>query len=248
MIQVKSSVLLSVAIILFFTTNLTAQHLSANSPKTAASLNPISIIEFEKTSYNFGVIEEGTIVSQTFTFSNTGDVPLIITNVRGNCGCTVPKWPRDSIMPGETASLTVIFNSEHQRGNRSQGVVTTANTEPAKTPIYLIGKVVPRNGNNLAITPSVVRDEPTIPDPSCFIIYPNPTSEVLNLDIEDRKIGQPAVITIYSNTGQLMARREVKSTIGTIEFNVGHFPAGTYTAYVQVGKENPEARCFVVVE
>ncbi|MCB0599219.1 MAG: T9SS type A sorting domain-containing protein [Lewinellaceae bacterium] len=84
--------------------------------------------------------------------------------------------------------------------------------------------------------------------PDCFAIYPNPTAEILKLEMEESSLGQPAIICIHSKTGQLMARREVKAVDGAIEFNVSHYPAGTYIANVQVGERKPEVRCFVVVD
>ena len=53
--------------------------------------------------------------------------------------------------------------------------------------------------------------------PDCFAIYPNPTAEILKLEMEESSLGQPAIICIHSKTGQLMARREVKAVDGAIE-------------------------------
>ena len=63
-------------------------------------------------------------------------------------------------------------------------------------------------------------------NPSCFIIYPNPTAELLILDMKDN-VGLAASISIYAKTGQLMAQREVPAVADKIEFQVGHYPSGT---------------------
>ena len=94
-----------------------------------------------ETEYNFGTIEQGDVVSHTFQFTNTGDEALIIQNAKGSCGCTVPKWPKDPILPGETGEIQVEFNSKGKKGNQNKKVTITANTNPAQTFIYLKGAV-----------------------------------------------------------------------------------------------------------
>lgn len=239
---------LMAAVLCSFALNLTAQDLPNLDPIQPASEAPKAILEFEETSYDFGSIEEGTIVSQVFTFTNTSDEPLILIDAKGSCGCTVPQWPREPILPGETASLTVEFNSKNKRGKRSQKVTLTANTQPPQTFLYLTGEVIPRDGTDLDNPDiSVLEPEPEI-SKDCFAIFPNPTAEILKLEVEERSLGKSALITIFSDTGQTMAKREIKAIEGTIEFSVSHYPPGTYIANVQIGERKPEARCFVVVE
>ena len=54
------------------------------------------VMTFGKKEHNFGVINEGDKVETYFTFTNTGDADLIISNASGSCGCTVPDYPKDS--------------------------------------------------------------------------------------------------------------------------------------------------------
>ena len=82
-------------------------------------------------------------------------------------------------------------------------------------------------------------------DPDCFAIYPNPTAELLRLDMEDH-LGATATISILSKTGQLMGERKIDCVEGTIEFQVGHYPAGLYIAHVQMEGKKMQPRCFVV--
>ncbi len=210
---------------------------------------PTTTIEFKKTTINFGLIEQGTIVQRVFTFKNTGDEPLVISAARGSCGCTVPEWPKGPIAPGETASLTVEFNSNNKLGKRNQKVTITANTSPPQTFLYLTGEIEVReeedNLEGIEISEEIA--DPVI-SPDCFAIFPNPTAEVLKLDIEEEWFGEAASVSIFSETGQLMAQRDVQAVDTIIEFNVSHYPPGTYVANVQVGDRRPEAKCFVVVE
>ncbi|MCB0607968.1 MAG: DUF1573 domain-containing protein [Lewinellaceae bacterium] len=209
--------------------------------------NPITTLKFEETVYDFGKVVEGTKVTQVFTFTNTGQEPLVLTNALGSCGCTVPKWPREPIRPGETASITVEFNSKNKIGQRNQKVTITANTEPPQTYLYLKGEVLASEENDIS-NPVENGLEKVEKNPDCFVISPNPTAETLKLEMEKEAIGQRAVIAVYNQFGQVMARREIPIVEGPVEFNVSHYPAGTYIANVQIGDRKPESRCFVVMK
>ena len=209
--------------------------------------NPITTLKFEETVYDFGKVVEGTKVTQVFTFTNTGQEPLVLTNALGSCGCTVPKWPREPIRPGETASITVEFNSKNKIGQRNQKVTITANTEPPQTYLYLKGEVLASEENDIS-NPVENGLEKVEKNPDCFVISPNPTAETLKLEMKKEAIGQRAVIAVYNQFGQVMARREIPIVEGPVEFNVSHYPAGTYIANVQIGDRKPESRCFVVMK
>lgn len=214
---------------------------------TASAQPKTTKIQFEQTDYDFGEIQEGTKVTHVYTFTNTGDEPLILSEARGSCGCTVPQWPRDPIFPGETASLTVEFNSKNKSGKRNQKVTITANTNPPQSFLYLLGTVVNENGDAGSII-DIESEQPTVKEPeNCFTIYPNPTAEILKLQMNDYN-GKDALISIYSDQGQLMAARTVKAEKGTIEFNVSHFPSGVYYAKVMIAGLPQESKCFMVME
>lgn len=102
---------------------------------------PTTVMSFSEDRFNFGTVTEGEKVSHTYTFTNTGDEPLILSNARGSCGCTVPKWPRQPIQPGESSDIIVEFNTKNKPGPRSQKVTITANTNPPESFIYLDGQV-----------------------------------------------------------------------------------------------------------
>ena len=60
---------------------------------------------FREEEHNFGDIQDGAIVSHTFSFTNTGEAPLIISKATAACGCTVPQWPRQPIPVGGTGEI-----------------------------------------------------------------------------------------------------------------------------------------------
>ena len=113
------------------------------APTTAVPTGPLTSIEFGESSFDFGTVTEGEIVSHTFSFTNTGSEPLIISDAKGSCGCTVPSKPTAPIAAGETGEITVQFNSKNKKGQRNQKVTVTGNTNPAQTFIYLTGTVEP---------------------------------------------------------------------------------------------------------
>lgn len=126
----------------------------APQPAAAVPVGPTTTMAFAEETFDFGTVEEGEVVSHTYTFTNTGSEPLILSNAKGSCGCTVPDWPREPIAVGETAELTVTFNSKNKKGKRDQKVTITANTNPPQTFIHLKGEVTPAAG---ATTPTVTQ-------------------------------------------------------------------------------------------
>ncbi len=69
-------------------------------------------MEFETLEVNYGDIVKGANGVREFKFKNTGTAPLIIESAQGSCGCTVPDYPREPIMPGETKSVKVKYDTQ----------------------------------------------------------------------------------------------------------------------------------------
>lgn len=97
--------------------NTTSKESTSNAPTTASAAvasdaqGTFARMSFDKVEHDFGTIAAGTPQETVFTFKNIGDAPLLITNARSSCGCTVPDYPRNTpIAPGETGELLVKFN------------------------------------------------------------------------------------------------------------------------------------------
>jgi hypothetical protein len=73
-------------------------------------------IQFRETSHDFGEVIEQTYPTCYFVFKNTGNAALFLTKVMAGCGCTSPSWSRDSIMPGDTGFIKVVFNAQGYAG------------------------------------------------------------------------------------------------------------------------------------
>ena len=111
-------------------------------PGVVTPAGPSTSLSFAESTFNFGTVTEGEIITHTFNFTNTGEEPLIVADARGTCGCTVPSKPTAPIAPGETGEITVRFDTRNKVGERQQRVTITANTDPAQTYISLDGTVV----------------------------------------------------------------------------------------------------------
>jgi hypothetical protein len=103
-----------------------------NNPSSASGKHKdgAAIIEFEKKVHDFGKIIQGEKVTYAFKFKNTGTGNLIISDVNTSCGCTIPKYTKDPIKPGESGVLQVTFESDNRRGFQNKTVTVVSNTQP----------------------------------------------------------------------------------------------------------------------
>ena len=97
---------------------------------------------FATSRHDFARFDEGAVVTTTFAFTNTGDAPVTLTDVRPSCGCTTPEYPTGAIAPGATAEIVVAYASEGRPGPFEK-VVTLVTDEPATTTLTITGDVVP---------------------------------------------------------------------------------------------------------
>lgn len=121
------------------------------NPVTAAGpIDTINVakMSFEEETFNFGEVKEGAIVKHTYNFTNTGKVPLVISDASSTCGCTVPTWPKAPIAPGETGEISVEFNTQNKHREQKKPIIITANTNPARTVVHLEGFVQPGESTN----------------------------------------------------------------------------------------------------
>lgn len=104
-------------------------------------------IVFEQTSYDYGLIFAGDNGDVNFNFKNEGKSPLLISNVVSSCGCTVAKWSKDPVMPNQTGSIKLTYNT-NIIGNIKRSITVTTN-DPKMSRIVLIitGKVVKEERN-----------------------------------------------------------------------------------------------------
>ncbi|MBL0102797.1 MAG: DUF1573 domain-containing protein [Bacteroidetes bacterium] len=97
--------------------------------------------KFKIETYDFGTIKQGDQITHDFTFVNTGKEPLIITDAKGSCGCTVPTWPKEPIGKGQSAVIHVVFNSAGKNGAQDKTVSLTSNAKSGVKVLHLKGTV-----------------------------------------------------------------------------------------------------------
>ena len=102
---------------------------------------PLPEFSFATETYDFGSIPEGEVIEHTFTFTNTGEAPLIIQSASASCGCTVPSYSKEPVPVGGTGEIAVRFNSKGKKGNQAPTVTVTANTYPKVRKLRLKGSV-----------------------------------------------------------------------------------------------------------
>ena len=100
-------------------------------------------MSFDKVEHDFGAIAAGSPQQTIFTFKNIGDAPLIITNARSSCGCTVPDYPRNTpIAPGESGELLVMFNGTGMN-QVTKSITLTTNTKAGAETLVIKAFVEP---------------------------------------------------------------------------------------------------------
>lgn len=112
---------------------------------TSAMMAQQPVITFEKTTHDFGKINEADgRVTTVFEFKNEGPAPLVLSNVRASCGCTTPKWTREPVEPGQTGQITVTYNPNGRPGRFQKTITITSNATEPSTKVYIKGEVIPK--------------------------------------------------------------------------------------------------------
>ena len=102
-------------------------------------------ISFEKTVIDYGTVNKGDNGVREFVFKNSGNAPLIISNVKSTCGCTIPKKPEKPILPGESDKIQVKYDTKRV-GFIRKSITVTSNAASSPTTILKIkGQVVDNN-------------------------------------------------------------------------------------------------------
>lgn len=101
-------------------------------------------ITFKETNHDFGEIQFKGNGSYEFVFVNTGNEPLILTQPKSSCGCTVPEWPRQPILPGESNVIKVTYKNTDRPGNFNKYVTVFSNSLVNKeVKLHIKGTVLP---------------------------------------------------------------------------------------------------------
>ena len=118
-------------------------------------------MKFEHTRHNFGIFAIDTaVVTHNFVFTNVGKAPLIIHQANASCGCTVPEYTLEPIMPGEKGKITVTYNGKGRRPGVFRKSITIHNNGKL-TPLrlYIEGEMI---GEEAPIKPVELIQDSTV--------------------------------------------------------------------------------------
>jgi Protein of unknown function (DUF1573) len=123
--------------------NASMVHNSVSATVSSDTVN-VAKMTFETSQYEYGTVKEGVVVKYDFKFKNTGRVPLLISDCRSSCGCTVPDWPKDPIPVGGSGVISAKFNTEGKQAHQRKEITISANTNPSSSVVALSGEVAPK--------------------------------------------------------------------------------------------------------
>lgn len=128
--------IIPIVFILFVGFGVLAQTQDTTTSSSAAK------ITFEESSYEFGDIYQGDRVEHVFKYTNAGTEPLILSNVKTTCGCTVPSFSREPLAPGASDEILVKFNSAGKMGLQNKVITITSNAVNNTERIKIVSNVL----------------------------------------------------------------------------------------------------------
>jgi len=109
-----------------------------------ASAKKTASIDFETEILDYGTIEKGTDGLRVFSFTNTGNAPLIISDVKTSCGCTVPTYSKEAILPGEEGEIKVKYDTK-KVGTFTKTITVSSNANLTRKTLKIKGTIVAVN-------------------------------------------------------------------------------------------------------
>jgi hypothetical protein len=117
--------------------------LNANSQEAAEQSNPNApVISFDKTDFDYGTIYQHADGNTFFVYTNKGKEPLILSRVKSSCGCTIPKWSRQPLLPGQSDTIKVKYDTK-RLGSFHKSITITSNASEPTVVLKIKGKVIP---------------------------------------------------------------------------------------------------------
>ena len=113
---------------------------NAQAPSVAPGEGNPEVMVFEAKEIDYGTIEQNSDPYRTFTFTNTGKEPILITNAVGSCGCTVPSYSKAPVAPGESGEIKVRYATD-RLGKFRKRVTLTTNVSEEPVVLTIMGEV-----------------------------------------------------------------------------------------------------------
>lgn len=105
------------------------------------SAQNVADVKFDKTTHDFGTFSENNpVVACTFTFTNIGDAPLVIHQAVASCGCTVPEYTKEPVMPGKKGTIKITYNGTGKYpGHFKKSITLRTNAKTELVRLYVEG-------------------------------------------------------------------------------------------------------------
>lgn len=130
------------------------------SAQTTPAATSGAKLSLESDVVDYGTIDQGSDPLRVVKFKNTGTEPLIISGAKGSCGCTVPNWPKEPIMPGESSQIEIRYDTKRV-GGINKTVTVTSNDAAGNKTIRVIGTI------------NAVAEQPGVPEKETIFKKPN---------------------------------------------------------------------------
>lgn len=101
----------------------------------------VAIMKFKAEVIDYGTVTQNSEGKRLFTFTNTGDAPLLITNVKTSCGCTVPSYSKAPIMPGSVGELEIKYDTK-RLGAFTKTVTVISNADGGNRVLKIKGNII----------------------------------------------------------------------------------------------------------
>ncbi|MES2679662.1 MAG: DUF1573 domain-containing protein [Bacteroidota bacterium] len=106
-----------------------------------SSVSKTASIKWKQVEIDLGEITQNQPVTVEFEFTNTGELPVVISGVQASCGCTSTNFSKTPVLPGETSKVSAIYNAA-AKGSFKKTVTVTTNAEEAVKVLTLMGSVI----------------------------------------------------------------------------------------------------------
>lgn len=112
-----------------------------------------AIIKFDKLVHDYGTLYQNGDGKSEFTFTNIGDEPLVLSSVRSSCGCTIPQWPKEPILPGQTGVIVVTYDTK-RIGTISKQITVVSNATESQVILNIKGNIIQKPDEVFPVKPA----------------------------------------------------------------------------------------------
>lgn len=136
-----------------FAQDATAVKTDSQTEKETVKNSHAPYMEFDKMVHDYGVIMENSDGGCEFTLTNTGKEPLILSDCKSSCGCTVPEWTKAPVLPGQSTVIKVQYKTS-RIGPINKSITITSNASNSPQTVRIKGEVR-KDSDNQAVKNNV---------------------------------------------------------------------------------------------